>query len=311
MKSIIYITVPAVFMDFINVSDFNLKATLECGQFFRYRIEDAGKSGNGGHAGRAKNPTYILNHRQFIFRLKQEGNKLFFSGVQKEYVINFFRLDDDYASIIKSISKDAFIRKAIKANHGMRIIRQDPWECLISYICSANNNIPRITSNVRQLSKAFGKRISWEDEDIDGFSFPEPGSFKDHNALRACKVGFRSSFIHEANRSVDELELVALRNKSYEEAKAELIKLKGVGEKIADCVCLFSLNKLEAFPVDVWIRRVMLEQYFKGKSEADLKKIKNSDIQAFARKYFGRYSGYANQFLFYYRRTQKQIKQND
>ena len=219
--------------------------------------------------------------------------------------MNFFRLDEDYASIIKSISKDEFIRKAIKENYGMRIIRQDPWECLISYICSANNNIPRITANVRQISKAFGKRLSDDDTDIDGFAFPEPGSINNHETLRACKVGFRSRFIHEANQSVDELELFALRKKSYEEARAELIKLNGVGEKIADCVCLFSLDKLEAFPVDVWIRRVMLEQYFKGKTGVELKKLKNSDIQAFARKYFGKYCGYANQFLFYYRRSQK------
>jgi N-glycosylase/DNA lyase len=277
-------------MESIKVEDFNLASTLECGQFFRYRKEGA---------------DYIINHRQSLFRLRQVGDKLYFSGVPKEFIISFFRLDEDYAAILKSISKDEFIRKAIKENYGMRIIRQDPWECLISYICSANNNIPRITDNVRQISKAFGKRLVDDDTDIDGFAFPEPGRINNHDTLRACKVGFRSKFIHEANQSVDELELLALRKKSYEVAREELIKLNGVGDKIADCVCLFSLDKPEAFPVDVWVRRVMLEQYFKGKSEAELKKVKNSDIQAFARKYFGKHCGYANQFMFYYRRTQK------
>jgi N-glycosylase/DNA lyase len=285
-------------MDFVKVTDFDLASTLECGQFFRYRKESVGK-------GSGKHDEYIINQRQLIFRLWQERDRLYFSGVPKEFVVSFFRLDEDYASIIKSISKDEFIRKAIKANYGMRIIRQDPWECLISYICSANNNIPRIRDNVRQISRAFGKKLVDDDTDIDGFAFPEPGKINDHETLKACKVGFRSKFIHEANQNVDELELVALRKKSYEEARDELIKLNGVGDKIADCVCMFSLDKLEAFPVDVWIRRVMLEQYFKDKTEAELKKVKNSDIQAFAREYFGKHCGYANQFLFFYRRSQK------
>ncbi len=296
-------------MESIRVSDFNLEATLECGQFFRYRKESAGKARTGktGRTSRKKDSTdeYVINYRQLIFRLRQEGGRLYFSGVPKEFIISFFRLDEDYKAIIKSISKDAFIRKAVKANYGMRIIRQDPWECLISYICSANNNIPRITSNVRQLSRRFGKKLVKNDNDIDGFAFPEPGTMSDHNALKACKVGFRSRFIHDANKSVDELRLLELRKKSYEAARAELIMLNGVGEKIADCVCLFSLDKLEAFPVDVWIRRVMLEQYFKGRNGAELKKVKNYDIQQFARKYFGKHCGYANQFLFYYRRTMK------
>jgi N-glycosylase/DNA lyase len=284
-------------MEAIKVSDFNLAATLECGQLFRYRKVSYG-------IGKNKHDEYVINYRDLIFRLRQEKELLYFSGVDKGFIISFFRLDENYRHIIKAISKDSFIRNAIKANYGMRIIRQDPWECLISYICSANNNIPRITSNVRMISKAFGKKLSDDDADIDGFAFPAPGRIDNHYTLKACKVGFRSRYIHEANRSVDELELIALKRKSYDYAKAELIRLKGVGEKIADCVCMFSLDKLEAFPVDVWIRRVMLEQYFKDRSEAELNKIKNSDIQEFARSYFGRYCGYANQFLFYYRRLQ-------
>jgi N-glycosylase/DNA lyase len=282
-------------MDFISTTDFDLARSLECGQLFRYRKESYG-------VGRNKREEYVVNHRDIIFRLRQEQDRLYFSGVDRDFIINFFRLDENYRHIIKAISKDSFIRKAVRANYGLRIIRQDPWECLISYICSANNNIPRITSNVRMISKAFGRRLS--DDDVDGFAFPEPGRISNHDTLKACKVGFRSRYIHEANQSVDELELLSLKRKSYAYAKAELIRLKGVGEKIADCVCMFSLDKLEAFPVDVWIRRVMLEQYFKGRDE---KKITNTEIREFARKYFGRYCGYANQFLFYYRRTQPKL----
>jgi N-glycosylase/DNA lyase len=279
-------------MESLTARNFELENTLDCGQFFRYEKKEDGSK-----------EFYIISHRDRLFKVRQEGDRLFFSGVSKEYLIEFFRLDDDYEGILKSISKDAFIRKAIKENFGMRIIRQDPWECLISYICSANNNIPRIKKNLELISAGFGKAITHAGH--SGFSFPNPGELSDHERIFFCKVGFRSRFIFQANQAVDGVWLDSLGKKNYEAARAELIGLNGVGEKIADCVCLFSLNKLEAFPVDVWIRRVMLEQYFKGRSEEKNKKLKNSEIGEFARGYFGKYAGYANQFLFYYRRLQR------
>jgi len=273
-------------MESISVKDFSLEKTLGCGQFFRYERKEDG--------------SYLLSLRDRLFSVRQEGSKLFFSGVPKEFVIRLFRLDEDYQKIIKSISKDEFIRKTIKTNFGMRLMRQDPWECLISYICSANNNIPRIKKNLEMISRSFGKRIAHEAH--KGFSFPNPGELSNYDKIRGCGVGFRSRFIHETNQTIEEGRLNSLKDRSYEEAREELIKLKGVGDKIADCVCMFSLEKLEAFPVDVWMRRVMLENYFKGE---DPKKISNNRIREFGREYFGRYCGYANQFLFYYRRLQK------
>jgi N-glycosylase/DNA lyase len=275
-------------MESILAKDFSLEKTLECGQFFRYE-----KKGN----------FYLVSMRNRLFKVRQEGERLYFGGAPKKFIIRFFGLDADYRKILSSISKDDFIKKAIKENWGMRIIRQDPWECLISYICSANNNIPRIKKNVDMLSERFGREISHDSH--KSYSFPNPGELSDHDKIFSCKVGFRSRFIHEANKTVDEKGLELLKGKSYKQAREELIKLKGVGEKIADCVCLFSLDKPEAFPVDVWIRRVMLEQYFNDKGEKEKKRLKNSEIGDFARGYFGRYAGYANQFLFYYRRLQK------
>lgn len=266
-------------MDSIKISDFNLGKTLECGQFFRYeKLDDL----------------YLVSHRERLFKVRQEKDLLLFSGASEEFITDFFRLEDDYRAIVKSISKDEFMREAIHESYGMRIIRQDPWECLISYICSANNNIPRIRKNLSMISERFGSPILHEEH--NGFSFPTPGGISDHEALRACKVGFRSRFIFEANNNIDERMLISLRDKSYEEAKAELIKINGVGEKIADCVSLFSLDKLDAFPVDVWIRRVMTEKYFSGKKTSD------KEIRAFAENYFGRFRGYANQYLFFHRR---------
>jgi N-glycosylase/DNA lyase len=274
-------------MGSILARDFSLEKTLECGQFFRYE---------------KKGDFYLVSVRDKLFMVRQEGERLYFGGVAKEFIIRFFGLDEDYQKIVRSISRDDFIRRAIKENWGLRVIRQDPWECLISYICSANNNIPRIKQNVGALSERFGRRIGLGAH--TGYSFPNPGKLSDHERIFSCKVGFRSRFIHEANKAIDDKRLNLLKEMGYVEAREELIKLNGVGEKIADCVCLFSLDKPEAFPVDVWIRRVMLEQYFKDKGEKELKKLKNSEIGDFARGYFGKYAGYANQFLFYYRRLQ-------
>ena len=187
------------------------------------------------------------------------------------------------------------MREVIRQNYGMRIMRQDPWECLISYMCSARNTIPKIKQNLSMISKTFGTPISHQEH--EGFAFPAPGRISNHDALRACKIGFRSEFIHEVNKNVDEKWLIDLRNASYECAKSELTKIKGIGDKIAGCISLFALDKLDAFPIDTWIRKAMTEQYFDGKNVSDTK------IRAFASDYFGRFRGYANQYLFMYRRT--------
>jgi len=269
-------------MDSIKVSDFNLEKTLKCGQLFRYEKLDG---------------AYLISHRAKLFKIRQEKSQLLFSGVNPEFISDFFRLDDDYKAIIKSISKDEFMREVIGENYGLRIMRQDPWECLISYMCSARNRIPKIKQNLQMISKTFGSPILHEKH--GGFSFPAPGRISDLDALKACKIGFRSEFIYEANKNIDEKRLISLRAESYENAKAELTRIKGIGEKIADCISLFSLDKLDAFPVDTWIRKVMTEQYFSGKKPTDNK------IRAFASDYFGRFRGYANQYLFFHWRMLK------
>lgn len=266
-------------MDSINVSDFDLEKTLKCGQLFRYD---------------KKENSYLISHRDRLFKIRQEKSQLLFSGVDREFISDFFRLNDDYEAIIKSISNDEFMREVIDHNYGMRLMRQDPWECLISYMCSARNTIPKIKQNLSMISETFGSRIFHEEH--EGFSFPAPGTISNHDALRACKIGFRSAFIYEANKKIDEKKLIDLRNSSYEYAKAELTKIKGIGDKIADCISLFSLDKLDAFPIDTWIRKVMTEHYFIAKKASD------SKIRALASDYFGKFRGYANQYLFFYRR---------
>jgi N-glycosylase/DNA lyase len=267
-------------MNSMKVSDFDLEKTLKCGQLFRYE---------------EINDFYLISHRDKLFKIKQEKDRLLFSGTTQEFITDFFRLDDDYNAIIESISQDDFMRAVIDEHYGMRIIRQDPWECLISYLCSARKSIPGIKQNLSMICEKFGKSVSHGE--YKGFSFPVPGEISDHDALRACKVGFRSKYIHGVNRTIDEKMLIALRDKSYEEAKAELQKMEGVGDKISDCISLFSLDKLDAFPVDTWIRKGMTEQYFSGKKTTDKK------IKAFASDHFGKFRGYANQHIFFHWRT--------
>lgn len=156
-------------------------------------------------------------------------------------------------------------------------------------------NIPKIKQNLNLISSEFGKKIKLNN--YSSYSFPCPGKISDLERLRKCKVGFRAEYIQSANKIKRDY-INNLANLDYSKTKHELMKIKGVGEKIADCVCLFSLDKLEAFPVDVWIKRVMQENYF------DNKEVSNDKIREFASDYFGKYAGYANQFLYYFRKQQ-------
>lgn len=269
-------------MKSIVVEDFDLSHTLECGQFFRYeKIKDF----------------YYVSHMDALFKLRQRDNKLLYENTTKQYLISFFRLDEDYKSIIRSISKDVHIKKAIKSLYGLRIIRQNPWECLISYICSSNANIPKIKMNLSLLSKRFGHKMILGD--YGSYTFPKPGQLSHLKKIQECKVGYRARFIKQANQQTTYKKLLSVEKQDYHTAKSMLLELHGVGDKIADCVLLFSLDKLNAFPVDVWVQRVMQELYFKNK------KVTKTHIREFGQNYFGKYAGYANQFLFYYRRQQK------
>lgn len=267
------------------IQDFSLKYTLECGQFFRYAVI---------------NGWYYVNSGGKLFKVRQDGDKLYYENINHGFLVNFFSLDHDYKKIIKSINKDKHIAPAIKRYYGMRIIRQDPWECLISYICSANSNIPKIKMNVELLSQYFGTPI--ELGNYRSYSFPKVGKLNSQAKLKECKTGFRSKYICDVNKTVKPDFFDKLVKLNTEDARSELIKLKGVGPKVANCILMFSFNRFDVFPVDVWIRRVMLNHYFK---KQDPTKISNEDISAFAKKYFGKYANYANQFLFYYYRENK------
>ncbi len=264
--------------------DFHLRHTLECGQFFRLRLIDG---------------WYYINSRNKFFKVRQRDDVIEFQGVNPEYIRHFFSLDEPLDKILCSISREKHIENAVKKYYGLRIIRQDPWECLISYICSSASNIPRIRSCVERIAEKYGEETSLDG--IEGNTFPGPDTGCDRKGLEKVRLGFRLRYVLEAGKRVDDPYLNSLRDLPYADAKKMLLQIDGVGDKVADCVLLFSLGFSEAFPVDRWIKRVMQDMYFKGRPTP------NKAIHAFAREHFGPHAGYAQEYLYLYSRHGKGI----
>ena len=219
------------------------------------------------------------------------------------------RLDDDLKAIQAEITGDPNVAAQVERYPGLRVLRQEPWECLIAYICSANSNIETIHRNMERLSAEFGDPLTLPnpspsaegEETITRNTFPTPTDLAEAGEaeLRRLRLGFRAPYVHQAAIAVAEkrLDLDYLVSAPYPEAKAELMSLKGIGDKIADCIALMSLEKMEAFPIDVWVRRALAEWYFPGQ-----KTPTNRVLLQWAQGHFGRYAGYANQYLFHGRR---------
>ncbi|MGR3180031.1 MAG: DNA-3-methyladenine glycosylase family protein [Candidatus Anammoxibacter sp.] len=264
----------------LKVEDFNLSYTLECGQIFRVNKHD---------------DWYYVNSMDKLIKVRQKGDSLEYYGANRSFMTHFFSLDVPLKKIVKEINKDKYIKQAVKEYKGLRLIRQHPWECLISFIFSAASNIPRIKSCMDGVAEHFGKRIT-----IDGFesyTFPNCGKINNTKKLEKAKPGFRGKYVLEASATIKDGYLDSLRALPYEQAKDALKEIKGVADKVADCVLLFSLDFMEAFPVDTWISKIMQELYFKNNE------VPNKEIRRFADDYFGPYAGYAQQYLFMYARS--------
>lgn len=261
----------------IEVENFNLQHTLESGQFFRYtKIND----------------WYYCNEKDKLFKIKQNGNEVEFFGTTEKHVRKLFGLDQDYDAIIKELSKDPTLKQAVHKYKGLRIMQRDPWETLVSFQCSTMSNIKKIQLNMNKLAEHFGQPIQLDD--YQSFTFPKPGQINDIEKIRLSKTGFRAKYIHAGNKLVDKKYFDKLKGKTYEETVLELVKLPGVGIKVADCISLFALDKGEAFPTDVWIARVMKEKYNVEKN-----------VKEFAAKRWGKNAGYAQQFLYHAARSNK------
>ena len=257
------------------VPNFDPFVSCECGQCFRFETEG--------------DRLVLYARRRKLCITRCEGGYLLHGADENEFYgvwYDYFDLGRDYGAIIESFSGDKNISLAAEYGGGIRIFRQDPWEALVSLIISQNNNIPRIKKIINSLCVLLG-------EDLGGgnFAFPSPQAIKKAGTegLAPTRAGFRAKYIYDAAEKVlsGEVSQERIKNSSYEDALAELKKIKGVGDKVANCVLLFGYGFTQAFPVDVWVKRVIAEYYGEGFDPASL----------------GEYAGIAQQYLFYYRRN--------
>ena len=274
---------------------FNLKDIFECGQCFRWNEEE-----NGSYTGIWKeNVVNIKKEREdFVFTGICENNNL------EEEIQKYFDLDRNYEEIKKELSKkDEYMKTSIAYGKGIRILNQDLWETIISFIISANNNIPRIKGIIERLSKAYGDKIKWKGKEY--YTFPTPMQLKNVTVeeYRKLGLGFRDVRLYETTKMILEgkVDLQELKNNpNTVEVREKLLTLSGVGSKVADCILLFSdLKRLEVFPIDVWVRRVMNDLYIQNEDEA---KVSKKEIENIAKNKFGNLAGLAQQYLFYWRR---------
>lgn len=279
---------------------FSLDHTLSCGQVFRWKkLEDCWYGVVGGE---------VMKLKQVDGRsLEVQTTK---NSVPESFIRGYFRLDDDLPFILKEIDKDEHIRRAIKRFYGLRLIRQDPWECLISFLCATYASIPRIEQMVEGLSKKLGYSIDMDNQTFYSFPEPEALSRADLADLKSCGLGFRAKYVKNTSTRIytGEVVLEELKSLDYVEAKGYLTALDGVGDKVADCVLLFSLDKLDTLPVDVWMKRVLLGLYPEHFNPSFITIVYNKGslthreyetLRSFAREYYGEYVGYAQEYLYH------------
>jgi N-glycosylase/DNA lyase len=219
-----------------------------------------------------------------------------------KYEADFFRLDDNFEKISNALKNDNYVRNALKMFPGLRLIRQNPFQCYISFIVSSNSNIPNIKSRLENLCKTFGRRKIVDEREF--FLFPEPSDLANASVLdiKKCGLGYRAKAVKTASLSVldREIDFDFLKKIDYHTAKEELIKVFGIGNKVADCILLFSLEKLEAFPLDRWMLRI-LQKYYSKEFQISTKTLTEKTYDQLHEnivEHFGSYAGYAQQFLF-------------
>ena len=274
----------------LNLQDYiDLENTLFSGQCFRWQ---------------KKGSWYLGVLKGNVLKVRLRGTSLeYFSYPDSEsdieaVVNNYFRLSDDIKKTKKAIINiDQRFLKITEKTNGLRILNQEAWECLISFICSSASNIPRISKTINDMCKLFGKKIKIMKQDFYTFPSVHKLSSVTEQDLKSVGSGYRAKFLLTAAKKIahDDLNLAWIKSLNYNKAvDALVLSLPGVGYKIADCVLLFSLNKMEAFPVDRWVQRAVNDLYFNSNG-LSVTKVRN-----FGQSKFGQYDGYAQQYLFHY-----------
>lgn len=268
------------------VSDYDLAATLSCGQAFRWERTDKGWAG-------------VVGGRWI--ELVQSGETIFARAARSQtdwgWLSHYLQLDIHLVGILATFPQDAPLRAAVKRCRGLRLLRQEPWECLASFILSSTKQIVQIRQVIRSLCERFGEPVAVPPGEEPAFAFPSAPRLAalTESELRACKMGFRAPHLLQAAQRVagGELELEALPALILAEARKRLLQLNGVGPKIADCVLLFASGFPTAFPVDVWVIKALRRFYFRDR------RVSPARLREFSATHFGPYGGYAQQYLFH------------
>lgn len=277
-----------------NIDCFELDHIFDCGQCFRWNKQ--------------KDGSYIGVISSGVLKVSKLNDSIYFEGMLNgninSIVYEYFDLGTDYNVFKNRLSKvDDNMKKSIEFGKGIRILNQNLWETIISFIISANNNIPRIKGIIERISAKVGKRVEWNGEEY--FLFPTIDELASLSVadLRALGTGFRDKRIFKTTQLIlsGEVNLSALEKMNDTDLiRDELLKLDGVGEKVADCIMLFALKRFDSFPIDVWVRRVMNTLYIHNEDET---KVSKKDIKLAANNLFGDIGGIAQQYLFYWARS--------
>lgn len=276
-----------------NNASFEPKHIFECGQCFRWNEEQ-----DGSYTG-------VIN--KSVLNVNKQEEKIIIKGISQknleEVVEEYFDLKTDYEKLKEQLADiDEHVKNSIVFGKGIRILNQDLWETIISFIISANNNIPRIKGIIERISKAYGEEIIWQEKAYYTFPTMEQLAKATIEDLRKLGLGFRDKRVFDTTKlflnqeiTIEELQ----EEQEIESLREKLLQLPGVGPKVADCIMLFGLKRLEVFPIDVWVRRVMNELYIKQEDET---KVSKTQIEILAKEKYANLAGLAQQYLFYWKR---------
>jgi len=272
------------------VADYDLDATLSSGQAFRWvRQGSAWEGVIGPHWVRLTSGTGYLEAEVAV------------PTTDWQWLAEYLQVSQDLAPILDRFPQDEIVRQAVTTCRGLRLLRQEPWECLASFLLSSCKQITQIQRVVTRLCQRFGAPLPVPAGHPPAFSFPSPARLADcgESALRACGMGFRAAYLKAVAQriSAGELDLGHLAGCAIEQGRAALMSLPGVGHKIANCVLLFAYGCQQAFPVDTWMRQVLEQYYFRRR------RTQRADLERFGTLHFQPYAGYAQQYLFHYIRT--------